>query len=95
MRKAIRLIRARTGDPSVPVHVIGGIANLASVVEVSAFARAAVRFAAAGASLYDAPITSGAQWDQLRRLGRQRPRRARAGSARFIQEMRASSQRLR
>ena len=85
--------------------MIGGIANLASVGEVHAFARAELRFAAAGASLYDAPITSGAQWDQLGRLacqwdqlGRlacQRPRRVRAGSARFIQEMRASSQRLR
>jgi hypothetical protein len=92
-REAIRVIRARTGAPSVPVHVIGGIANRASVGEVRAFARAAIRFAAAGASLYDAPITSGAQWDQLRRIGaRQRPGRARAGSARFIQEMRASSQ---
>jgi hypothetical protein len=75
--------------------VIGGIANLASVGEVHAFARAELRFAAAGASLYDAPITSGAQWDQLGRLACQRPRRVRAGSARFIQEMRASSQRLR
>lgn len=98
-RRAIRLIRARTGDRSVPVHVIGGIAGHASVGEVRGFVRAAMRFSAAGASLYDAPITTAAQWRRLRRIGalgeRQRVRRARAGNARSIQATRASSQRLR
>jgi hypothetical protein len=66
-RAAIRLIRARTGDRSVPIHVIGGIASHASAAEVRGFGRAIRELAAAGASLYDAPITSAAQWRQLRR----------------------------
>jgi hypothetical protein len=95
---AIRLIRARAGDRAVPIHVIGGVANLASAAEVRGFGRAARERGAAGASLYDAPITSAAQWNQLRRigaLGGRQPPRARAGSARSIQAIRASSQRLR
>jgi hypothetical protein len=64
-RGAIEAIRARTCDPSVPIHVIGGIANRASVAEVGGFARASLTFGAVGASLYDAPITSTAQWRQL------------------------------
>jgi hypothetical protein len=64
-RDALRLLRARTGDPAVPIHPIGGIANRASVAEVRSFARAALDFGAAGASLYDAPITTPAQWREL------------------------------
>jgi hypothetical protein len=43
---ALRSIRARTGDPSVPVHVIDGIASHAALAEVDGFARAAVDFGA-------------------------------------------------
>lgn len=70
--RALRLIRGATGDPAVPVHLIGGIASAASDAEVRGFARAAVHFGAAGASLYDAPITRPGQWSgmaRLRRLG--------------------------
>jgi hypothetical protein len=67
-RSTLRLLRERTGDPFVPIHPIGGIANSASIAEVRGFARAAVAFGAAGASLYDAPITSPAQWRQLERI---------------------------
>jgi hypothetical protein len=65
-RATMRLLRARTGDPSLPIHPIGGLADQASVAEVGGFARAARAFGAAGASLYDAPITSAPQWRQLR-----------------------------
>jgi len=64
-RRAVRLIRARTADPAVPVHLIGGIASQASASEVAAFTRAAIDAGAAGASLYDAPITSERQWARL------------------------------
>jgi hypothetical protein len=67
-RETLRLLRARTGDPSVPIHPIGGIANRASIAEVRSFAQAAADFGAAGASLYDAPITSAAQWRELGRI---------------------------
>jgi len=72
-RDALRLIRSRTGDRSVPVHVVGGIAGHASAAEVGGFARAAVAFGAAGASLYDAPITSAAQWERLSRIAALKP----------------------
>ena len=42
----------------------------ASVAEVRGFARAAVEHGAVGASLYDAPITSPAQWRQMSDLSR-------------------------
>jgi hypothetical protein len=72
-RRTLRLIRARTGDRGVPVHLVGGLASHASVAEVRGFARAAIGGGAAGASLYDAAITTAGQWEQLSRLGRLRP----------------------
>jgi hypothetical protein len=69
-RDVLRSIRARTGDRSVPVHVIGGIASHASIAEVRGFARAAVDFGAAGASMYDAPITRPGQWRRMARVAR-------------------------
>lgn len=92
---AIRLIRLRTGDAAVPVHVIGGIANRASLADVRAFAHAALRSGATGASLYDAPITSAAQWAELELFGAAQRGAGRAGSARFNQATRGSSQHLR
>jgi hypothetical protein len=71
-REALRIIRTRTGDPSVPIHVIGGIAGHASNAEVRGFARAASAFSATGASLYDAAITTAGQWSELSRIGRLR-----------------------
>jgi hypothetical protein len=70
--RTLRLIRARTGDRVVPIHVVGGIASHASPAEVRGFARAAVACRATGASLYDAPITSARQWRHLTRLGQRR-----------------------
>ncbi len=93
-RDTLRVIRRRTADPTVPIHLIGGIANEASPAEVRSFARASVRFGATGASLYDSPITSPLQRGLLRQVrapawsGPQR-------SARSIQATRAPSQRLR
>ena len=67
-RDALAIVRAKTNDEKVPVHVIGGIASDASVAEVRGFARAAVKFDALGASLYDFPITSQGQRTQMQRL---------------------------
>lgn len=71
-RDAMRIIRSRTGDPAVPIHLIGGIASRASNAEVRGFARAAIAFGATGASLYDAAITTAGQWTQLSRISRLR-----------------------
>jgi hypothetical protein len=67
-RDALAIVRAKTNDEKVPVHVIGGIASDASVAEVRGFARAAVKFDALGANLYDFPITSQGPWTQMQRL---------------------------
>ncbi len=69
-RSALEIVRSRTGDPTVPVHVIGGIASHAPTTEVRSFARAANKFGAIGASLYDFPITSEPQWDEMQRINR-------------------------
>jgi hypothetical protein len=66
--RALRIIRERTRDPAVPIHVIGGIADAASAAEVRGFALGAKACGAAGASLYDAPLVRPAQWEQLTRL---------------------------
>jgi hypothetical protein len=68
--RALRLIRARTRDPAVPIHVVGGIAGDATAAEVRGFVRGAAACRAAGASLYDAPITSAKQWRHLAQFGR-------------------------
>jgi hypothetical protein len=68
--RALRVIRARTRDRAVPVHVVGGIASDASPAEVRGFVRAAVACRAVGASLYDAPITSVEQWRHLTGMAR-------------------------
>lgn len=67
-RDALKIIRWKTGDSKVPIHVIGGIASAAPVSEVRSFAKAAVDFRAKGASLYDFPITSAEQWDEMQRI---------------------------
>lgn len=67
-RDALAIVRTKTNDETVPIHVIGGIASEASTAEVRGFARAAVKFDAWGASLYDFPITSDEQWSHLQRL---------------------------
>ncbi|MGH2752536.1 MAG: hypothetical protein ACRDK3_16945 [Actinomycetota bacterium] len=69
-RDALKIIRSKTGDSRVPIHVIGGIASAAPVSEVRSFAKAAVDFRARGASLYDFPITSSEQWDQMQRINK-------------------------
>jgi len=69
-RSALEIVRSKTGDPKVPVHVIGGIAGRAPVTEVRSFVRAVKNFEAVGASLYDFPITSEEQWDEMQRINR-------------------------
>lgn len=65
---ALNIIRSETRDASVPIHIIGGIASDAPTREVRGFARAARDYAAVGASLYDYPITTLRQWEQMKRI---------------------------
>jgi hypothetical protein len=70
--RGLRIIRARIRDASVPIHVIGGLADRATTGEVRGFTRAATACGAVGGSLYDAPITREAHWRSLAPLARLR-----------------------
>lgn len=58
-------IRADTGDPDVPIHLIGGIAGTMGPEETAGFMRAVADCAPLGYSLYEFPITSRATWTAL------------------------------
>jgi hypothetical protein len=77
-KASLRIIRKRTGNVRVPIHIIGGLAGYASTAEVKAFTRAAGEKRAIGASLYDLPLMSPSDWvhvKRLHRLPRPRPER--------------------
>lgn len=58
-------IRASTGDPEVPVHPIGGIADGATIEDLEGMVRASVARGAIGGSLYDWSTSNPAQWAAL------------------------------
>ena len=64
----VALIRRGTGNPAVPIHVIGGIASLARPPEVNAFATTALACGVLGMSLYDFLGTRADQWATLSRV---------------------------
>ena len=65
-RRNIRLLRKETGDPYVPIHLIGGAAAYSNAAEGRAFARAANREGVIGASMYDQMTMGAEDWDAVR-----------------------------
>ena len=65
---SIPIIRERTGDPSVPIHVIGGIADASSGPETRGFVRSAREHGVLGASLYNWSLTRDHDWTELRQV---------------------------
>ena len=61
----VAAIRARTGDPDVPIHLIGGLAGSMGARETAGFMRAVGDCAPVGYSLYEFPITTRAAWSAL------------------------------
>lgn len=61
----VGIIRGSTGDPAIPIHVIGGIADDMTPDESVAFARAAEAAHVFGTSLYEFDRTSDFQWRTL------------------------------
>jgi len=59
-------LRARSADPSLPIHLAGGIADRLS--EIAAFNRAAAEGKVLGAGLYDLDTTPADAWPALRAL---------------------------
>ncbi|MEX1006765.1 MAG: hypothetical protein WD271_02860 [Acidimicrobiia bacterium] len=64
---SVTLMRAHLRNNDAPVHVIGGIADLATAEDYVAFLKAARRTKAVGYSMYDFRTTSSAAWTFLRR----------------------------
>ena len=80
-KQGIKTIRRETGDPNVPIHFIGGIADDAQPRELKGFVKAARDDAIEGASLYDYPITSRESWFEMRALSTNVAARRRAAAA--------------
>jgi len=63
----IAIVRAQTGKPHVPVHLIGGLANAMGTREVAGFLRAVADCSPLGYSLYAFSVTRQATWKALTR----------------------------
>ena len=61
----VRRIRERVGDPELPVHFIGGIADLTTVGDVQGMTRGAQATGAIGLSLYDVATTGTELWEPM------------------------------
>ena len=75
-RDNIRIIREKSGRPSVPIHVIAGDAAKSSGTETKAYVRALRENGALGGSMYDWATTNAVSWAALRNVRvnpRQRP----------------------
>jgi hypothetical protein len=66
--QTVELIRRKTRDPEIPIHVIGGIADGSNRSETLAFVRAARQYGLLGASLYDYKITGPEDWEALAQI---------------------------
>ena len=64
-RDNIRIIREKTGQPTIPIHVIAGDAAKSSATETTAYVRALRENGALGGSMYDWATTSEASWRAL------------------------------
>ena len=66
----IRILRAQPGCATVPIHLIGGLAEKSNPAEVQAFADATVQSGCIGASLYGWVGTSASDWKALQGVNR-------------------------
>jgi hypothetical protein len=67
--ESVSRLRERLDDKDAKVHVIGGIADLATPEDYAAFLRAARATKSVGYSMYDFRTTSSAAWPMLRAGG--------------------------
>lgn len=65
VRSSVSIIRTESGDPSVPIHVIGGLAGATTRGEVAAFVRTVATCGVRGFSLYDFFATKPSAWTLL------------------------------
>ena len=64
-RDNVRIVRAQTGRPTIPIHVIAGLASASSGTETLAYVRALRENGCLGGSMYDWPTTNAADWSAL------------------------------
>ena len=64
----ISLIRRDVGSDRVPIHVIGGIANMSRDAETLGFVHAIRERGVIGASFYTYPLVGSVEWDELRQI---------------------------
>ena len=65
-RGNVRILRAQPGCSTIPIHLIGGIAENSSAAELGQFVRAANEGGCIGASFYSWPGTTAAHWAELK-----------------------------
>jgi hypothetical protein len=65
VQRSIGIIRARTADPNVPIHVIGGLSQKTGTAEARGFVRAVRGCRTLGYSLYDFAGTTPTAWRTL------------------------------
>jgi hypothetical protein len=61
----VEIIREATGNPAIPIHMIGGVADDASGAEVEAFVHAVREHGLMGASIYNWSLTEAHDWEPL------------------------------
>ena len=69
--KSIRNIREASGDPNIPIHLIGGIGGETQEPEVKGFVRAVRGNDVLGASYYDFAVTSEKEWKHLETIAKE------------------------
>jgi hypothetical protein len=67
VQTSIRIIRNASGEATVPIHVIGGLASATNTTDIAAFAHAAASCRVHGLSLYDFDTTKPSAWPLLDR----------------------------
>jgi hypothetical protein len=67
VRTSVAIIRTQTADSTIPIHVIGGLANATTPTAAAAFLRAVGGCGVEGFSLYDFFATKPSVWPLLRR----------------------------
>lgn len=65
-RRNFEILREKTGDPTVPIHIIGGGGADSNYAEGRAFTRAVNTYGAIGASMYDYAEMGRDDWRALR-----------------------------
>lgn len=65
MAANIDRVRAHIGQPAAPIHALGGIGDITSVVDLQGFRRAALERSVLGGSIYDFRTTQAPHWPEL------------------------------